>query len=68
VIERDAHLALVRGQPTERALLALGEAHPVLDARVVDGVQQVLALKRQVALKDEHQLAVRKDGYAPDGR
>jgi hypothetical protein len=43
-----SHLALVRGQPTERALLALGEAHPVLDASVLDGVQQVLALKGQI--------------------
>jgi len=68
--QQQAHLllALIRREPAERALLALGQAHPVLDPRGLDGVQQVLALKGQVALKDQHKLAVREDGHAPDGR
>ena len=68
--QQQAHrlLALIRREPAERALLALGEAHPVLDARGLHGVQQVLALKGQVALEDQHKLAVRKDLHAPDGR
>lgn len=59
------HLALVGSQPTERALLALGEADPVLDARGLNGVQQMLALKRKIRLKDEHKLAVAEHVYAP---
>ena len=43
-----ARLALVRGEPAERALLALGERDPVADLRGVDGVQQVLRLERQI--------------------
>ena len=67
-VKRATHLALIRGQPAERALLALGQAHPVLDARVLDGVQQVLALKRQITFKDEYEFAVREDGHASDSR
>jgi len=48
--KQQAHLLLpfVCSQPAERALLAFGEAHPVLDPRSLDGVQQVLALKCQI--------------------
>jgi len=42
--QEQAHLllALIRSQPAERALLALGEADPVLDPRALNGVQQML--------------------------
>lgn len=48
-------------EPTERALLALGERDPVLDARGLDGVQQVLRLEGQVAFEDEHGLGDREE-------
>jgi len=67
-VKRATHLALIRSQPAERALLALGQADPVLDARVLDGVQQVLALERQITFEYQYEFAVRKDGHAPDGR
>ena len=62
------HLPLVCSEPTERALLPLGEAHPVFYARILDGVEQVLALKCEVAFEDQHEFAVRKDAHLAYGR
>jgi hypothetical protein len=42
------YLTLVRREPPERALLALAQRDPVLDARLLDGVQQVLRLEGEV--------------------
>lgn len=42
------NLALVCGEPTKRPLLPFAQAHPVLDARVLEGVEQVLAFECQV--------------------
>ena len=63
-----ARLALGRGQPPERALLALGERDPVLDAGVLHGVQQVLRLKGEVALKHKDKLAAREECDLADMR
>jgi len=62
------HLPLVCGEPAEGALLPLGETHPVFDSRILDSVQQVLALKCQVAFEDQHEFAVRKDAHLAYGR
>jgi len=63
---RCAHLPLVRRQPAQRALLAFAKRDPVLDAVVLERVQQVLALKGQVAFEDEHRLAVAEDWNLAD--
>jgi len=62
------HLPLVCGEPTERALLPLRKTHPVSYFRVLDGVEQVLALKCEVAFEDQHEFAVRKDAHLAYGR
>ena len=54
------------GQPAKTALLALAERHPILDTRILERMQKVLRLKRQVALQDEHALCVRKNVDAPN--
>lgn len=54
------------GKPSQAALLALAQRDPVLDTRILERMQKVLRLKRQVALQDEHALCVGEDVDAPN--
>ena len=60
------YLALVCRQPSETALLPLGQRDPVLDARRLERVQKVVALEGQIRLKDEYGLRVAEDRDAPN--
>lgn len=48
-------------QPPQRALLALAERDPVLDPGRLERVEQVLRLKGEVGLQNQHARRVRKD-------
>lgn len=61
-------LALMGRQPTQRPSLALAEGHPFANAGLLDGVQDVLALVRKVALEAKHNGCVLQALDAPGGR
>ena len=50
-LEAHALLAFIGGEPTDGAALTFGEGDPLLDAALVEGVENVLALEGEVGLE-----------------